>query len=68
MGTRYTFITNPARCPAVTVPSGSKDGLPAGLQIIRKSGEKQLILRVAQAIENAIGVFSLAGVGVGFAF
>jgi Asp-tRNA(Asn)/Glu-tRNA(Gln) amidotransferase A subunit family amidase len=68
MGTHYTFIANTARCPAVTVPCGSKDGLPAGLQIIGKPGEEQLILRVAQAVENAIGVFSLAGAGAGFAF
>jgi amidase len=43
--------------PAITVPAGLSDGLPAGLMIVGRHLEDGTCLRVARAYENAAGGF-----------
>jgi amidase len=43
--------------PAISVPAGLADGLPAGLMIIGRHFEDATCLRVARAYESAVGGF-----------
>lgn len=43
--------------PACTVPAGLVDGLPVGLMIVGKRFEDATVLRVARALEAAVGGF-----------
>ena len=45
-----------AGVPAVSVPAGSAEGLPVGLQVAAPTFADALCLRVAQAVETACGV------------
>jgi amidase len=45
--------------PACSVPAGLVDGLPAGLMVIGKKFDDATVLRVAHALENAVGGFPL---------
>jgi amidase len=45
--------------PATSVPAGLVDGLPAGLMIIGKHADDATCLRVAAALEEAVGGFPL---------
>ncbi len=40
-------------CPAITVPMGKTEGLPAGLQIVGRRGNDALVLAAAAAFESA---------------
>ena len=55
MGTNFTFIANATARPAVTVPCGFVRDLPVGLQIIGRPGDEATVLRVAAAVEQALG-------------
>jgi aspartyl-tRNA(Asn)/glutamyl-tRNA(Gln) amidotransferase subunit A len=50
---RCTVPANLAGLPAVSVPCGFVDGLPAGLQIIGPAFGEALVLRVARAYERS---------------
>lgn len=53
--------------PAVSVPAGLVDGLPAGLMIVGRRFDDATVLRVAHTFEQAVGGFpappALATVG-----
>jgi aspartyl-tRNA(Asn)/glutamyl-tRNA(Gln) amidotransferase subunit A len=51
--TALTYPFNVSGQPAATVPCGSVDGLPVGLQIIGRRGADALVLRAAAAFEAA---------------
>jgi aspartyl-tRNA(Asn)/glutamyl-tRNA(Gln) amidotransferase subunit A len=51
----YTIPVNLAGIPAVSVPCGTVDGLPVGLQIIGTHFAEATILRAAHAVEAASG-------------
>lgn len=44
--------------PACSVPAGVSGGLPVGLMVIGKHDDDATVLRVAHAIEQAVGTFS----------
>ncbi|MFF4326027.1 amidase [Streptomyces sp. NPDC001272] len=44
--------------PAVAVPTGLRDGLPAGVQIIGRPFREDLCLAAAQAVEDRLGVLT----------
>jgi aspartyl-tRNA(Asn)/glutamyl-tRNA(Gln) amidotransferase subunit A len=49
----YTISANLAGVPAMSIPCGfSKDGLPIGLQIMAKSFDESMMLRVAYSYEQ----------------
>lgn len=50
---RYTFPFNLVGLPAISVPCGFANGLPAGLQIVGKPFAEAMVLRVAQAYEES---------------
>lgn len=45
--------------PACSVPAGLADGLPVGLMIVGKMFDDATVLRVAQALETAVGGFPM---------
>ncbi len=47
----YTVPINLVGLPAVSVPSGAKDGLPTGIQIVGDHFSEKLLLRTAGAIQ-----------------
>ena len=51
--TAFTYPFNVSGQPAATVPCGTVDGLPVGLQIAGRRGEDALVLRAAAAFEAA---------------
>ncbi len=51
--TAFTYPFNVSGQPAATVPCGTVDGLPVGLQIVGRRGEDALVLRAAAAFEAA---------------
>ncbi len=51
----YTIPANLAGIPAISVPCGSADGLPIGLQIAGPHFSEGALLRVAHAVEVAVG-------------
>src|SRR5665811_1014917 len=52
----YTIPVNLAGIPAVSVPCGTIDGLPVGLQIMGKHFDEATILRVAHSVEVSTGM------------
>jgi aspartyl-tRNA(Asn)/glutamyl-tRNA(Gln) amidotransferase subunit A len=51
--TAFTYPFNVSGQPAATVPCGSVEGLPVGLQIVGRRGADALVLRAAAAFEAA---------------
>jgi amidase/aspartyl-tRNA(Asn)/glutamyl-tRNA(Gln) amidotransferase subunit A len=49
----HTMIFNWLGFPAVSVPCGFVDGLPVGLQIAAWPGREDVVLRVANAFQQA---------------
>jgi aspartyl-tRNA(Asn)/glutamyl-tRNA(Gln) amidotransferase subunit A len=47
----YTVGANVAGLPAISVPCGTSDGLPVGLQFIGKMGGDGSLLSIARAFE-----------------
>jgi amidase len=43
--------------PAISVPTGTVGGLPAGLMIVGRKFDDATVLRVAHAYQNAVGGF-----------
>jgi aspartyl-tRNA(Asn)/glutamyl-tRNA(Gln) amidotransferase subunit A len=50
---RLTFPANLYGCPAVTIPAGTLDGLPIGLQVVARHFEEPLLLDLALAMERS---------------
>ncbi len=57
-GMRLCTATSFAGVPAVAVPTGLRDGLPAGVQIIGRAFREDLCLAAAQAVEDRLGVLT----------
>ena len=51
-----TLGGNLAGLPGISVPCGSPDGLPVGLQVLAPQFREDLALRVARAYEVASGI------------
>jgi aspartyl-tRNA(Asn)/glutamyl-tRNA(Gln) amidotransferase subunit A len=54
-----TIPVSLAGVPAISIPCGTADGLPVGLQIIGKPFDEQTVLRAAHAFESQTGYDSL---------
>ena len=51
LATRYVSFVNYLGSPAISLPSGKKDGLPVGLQTVGRPWEDSLLLSIARTIE-----------------
>lgn len=51
----YTVSVNLAGLPGISVPCGSSDGLPVGLQLIGRPFDEGTILRAAYVVERCLG-------------
>ena len=49
----FTVSSDLAGLPAISVPAGLSEGLPAGLQIIGRGFDEETVLRVAGVLESA---------------
>jgi aspartyl-tRNA(Asn)/glutamyl-tRNA(Gln) amidotransferase subunit A len=54
-----TIPVSLAGVPAISVPCGTAEGLPVGLQIIGKPFDEQTVLRAAHAFESQTGFHNL---------
>ncbi|QMV41023.1 Asp-tRNA(Asn)/Glu-tRNA(Gln) amidotransferase subunit GatA [Cohnella cholangitidis] len=54
-----TIPVSLAGVPAISIPCGSADGLPVGLQIIGKPFDERTVLRAAHAFESQTGFHDL---------
>jgi Asp-tRNA(Asn)/Glu-tRNA(Gln) amidotransferase A subunit family amidase len=53
----YSQAFNVFDLPVVTIPVGrSKDGLPIGVQIVGRPFEEEMVLKVAEAVSDMLGV------------
>ncbi|MEU8435702.1 amidase [Streptomyces sp. NPDC029216] len=57
-GMRLCTATSFVGVPAVAVPTGLRDGLPCGVQIIGRAFREDLCLDAAQAVEDRLGVLT----------
>ncbi|NNN20966.1 MAG: amidase, partial [Acidimicrobiales bacterium] len=58
---KFTYPFNQTRSPVATVTVGfTSDGMPVGLQIVGPQHGDQVVLRTAAALEEAIGIESIA--------
>ncbi|GAC1701439.1 MAG: hypothetical protein NVS9B6_16340 [Candidatus Limnocylindrales bacterium] len=49
----FTLPANIAGLPALSLPCGTSEGLPVGLQVIANAFEERMLFRVASAYERA---------------
>ena len=49
----FTVSSDLAGLPAISVPAGLSEGLPAGLQVIGRAFDEETVLRVGQVLESA---------------
>jgi aspartyl-tRNA(Asn)/glutamyl-tRNA(Gln) amidotransferase subunit A len=49
----FTVSSDLAGLPAISVPVGLSEGLPAGLQVIGRAFDEEIVLRVGQVLESA---------------
>ena len=49
---RFTFPANLHGCPAVSIPAGTLDGLPIGLQVVGRHFTEPLLLDLAWLVER----------------
>ncbi|WDL98573.1 Asp-tRNA(Asn)/Glu-tRNA(Gln) amidotransferase subunit GatA [Alicyclobacillus sp. ALC3] len=62
----YTIPANLAGIPGISVPCGTVDGLPVGLQLLGRAFDEKTLLRVAHAYEQVRGdILPAPQVGVG---
>ncbi len=55
--TRFTRVMNALGLPAISIPCGfSRSGLPIGLQIIAAARQEDLLLGIAAAMEDSMGL------------
>ncbi|MGA5260465.1 amidase [Streptomyces griseoincarnatus] len=57
-GMRLCTVTSFVGVPAVAVPTGIRDGLPCGVQVVGRAFREDLCLAAAQAIEDRLGVLA----------
>ena len=50
---RLTFPANLYGCPATSIPAGTLDGLPIGLQVVARHFDEPLLLDLALAVERS---------------
>jgi Asp-tRNA(Asn)/Glu-tRNA(Gln) amidotransferase A subunit family amidase len=62
---RHSQWLNLAGLPALSIPVGSADGLPIGVQLIGRPEEDELVLRVGALLEAARGPWQPPPVGSG---
>lgn len=60
-GMRLCTVTSFVGVPAVAVPTGIRDGLPCGVQVVGRAFREDLCLAAAQEIENRLGVLTPVG-------
>jgi aspartyl-tRNA(Asn)/glutamyl-tRNA(Gln) amidotransferase subunit A len=49
----FTVSADLAGLPALSVPAGLTEGLPAGLQVVGRAFDEAMVLRVGQVLESA---------------
>jgi Asp-tRNA(Asn)/Glu-tRNA(Gln) amidotransferase A subunit family amidase len=64
---RNTMIFNFLGVPAVSVPSGFKEGLPVGFMMAARPHEEALALSVAHALERSLSLYPITPLGAPFA-
>ncbi len=52
---RFTVAANLAGVPAVSVPAGTVDGLPVGVQLVARPWEEEEMLGLAARVEELVG-------------
>ncbi|WP_395759645.1 amidase [Streptomyces althioticus] len=57
-GMRLCTVTSFVGVPAVAVPTGIRDGLPCGVQVVGRAFREDLCLAAAQEIEDRLGVLA----------
>ncbi|WP_431991575.1 amidase [Streptomyces albogriseolus] len=57
-GMRLCTVTSFVGVPAVAVPTGIRDGLPCGVQVVGRAFREDLCLAAAQEIEDRLGVLT----------
>ena len=51
----FTLLADLTRMPVIAIPTGlSEDGLPTSVQITGPAGREALVLRIGNALENAL--------------
>ncbi len=54
----YTVSLNLAGLPGISIPSGSVDGLPVGMQIISKAFDEETIIKISHLYQRKAGVIN----------
>src|SRR6185503_12523832 len=52
---QYMIPFSGAGVPAISLPCGTAEGLPVGMQIVAGRGQEKLLLRIARAFESTHG-------------